>query len=183
MKINIVIEKVKRLPIYWNTPIFSRNLLKFYKVNMKKLALPIRFGIAISGSLIAYFLILSLFNLHTSPIYSLFNSVITAFGIYEAIKSYKLREGSKFNYTNGFTTGIIAGFVATIIFTIFFTFYATEINEEFLVKLLEVFKDNYHIGIGSVAFGVAVMGFATTVVLTLAFMQLFKNSGNIPQNQ
>ncbi len=150
---------------------------------MKKVTLPVRFGIAISGSLIAYFLILSLFNAHTSPIYSLFNTVITAFGIYEAIKSFKLREGKKFNYTNGFTTGIVTGFVATIIFTIFFTFYATEINAEFLVKLLEVFKGDYHIGIGSVAFGVAIMGFTTTVILTLAFMQLFKNSRNIPQNQ
>lgn len=150
---------------------------------MKKVSLPVRFGIAISGSLIAYFLILSLFGAHTSPIFSLFNSVITAFGIYEAIKSHKLREGNNFNYTNGFTTGIISGFLATIIFTIFFTFYATEIDSDFLARLLEVFEGDYHIGIGSVAFGVAIMGFTTTVVLTLAFMQLFKNSRNIPKNQ
>ncbi len=150
---------------------------------MKKVTLPVRYGIAISGSLIAYFLILSLFNAHTNPVYSLFNGVITAFGIYEAIKTYKLREGSKFNYTNGFTTGIVTGFVATIIFTIFFTFYATEVNTDFLVKLLEVFKGGYNIGIGSVAFGVAILGFTTTVILTLAFMQLFKNSRNISQNK
>jgi hypothetical protein len=30
-----------------------------------------------------------------------------------------------------------------------------------------------------VSFTVAIMGFATTVVLTLAFMQLFKSSRNI----
>ena len=149
---------------------------------MKKVTLPVRFGIAISGSLIAYFLILSLFNLHTSPLFSLFNSVIIAFGLYEAIKSYKLRQGNKFNYTNGFTAGIISGFVATIIFTIFFAFYATEIDANFLNKLLEDFSRNYHVGIGIVVFTVAIMGFATTVVLTLAFMQLFKNSRNIPQN-
>ena len=145
---------------------------------MKKISLPVRFGIAISGSLIAYFLILSLFGLHTNPAYSLFNGVITAFGIYESIKSFKLSEGDMFNYTNGFTTGIVAGFVATIIFTIFFTFYGTEINPDFLGKLLKVFKGEYHVGIGSVAFTVAIMGFATTVVLTLAFMQLFKGNHN-----
>ncbi len=150
---------------------------------MKKVTLPVRFGIVISVFLIAFFLILSLFNAHTNPAFSLFNSVITAFGIYKAIKSCKLREGNKFNYTNGFTTGIITGFVATMIFTIFFTFYATEINTNFLIELLEVFKGDYHVGIGLVAFTVAIMGFATTVVLTLAFMQLFKNSRNIPQNQ
>ncbi len=150
---------------------------------MKKIALPVRFGIAISGSLIAYFLILSLFNLHTSPAFSLFNSVITAFGIYEAIKSYKLRQGNKFNYTNGFATGIISGFVATIIFTIFFAFYATEIDNNFLNELLEGYSKNYHVGIGQVVFTVAIMGFSTTVVLTLTFMQLFKNSRNLSQNQ
>ncbi|MBN4070466.1 DUF4199 domain-containing protein [Olleya sp. AH-315-F22] len=150
---------------------------------MKKIALPVRFGIAISGSLIAYFLILSLFNLHTSPSFSLFNGVITAFGLYETIKSYKLRQGNKFNYTNGFIAGIISGFVATIIFTIFFAFYATEIDANFLNKLLEGYSRNYHVRIGLVVFTVAIMGFATTVVLTLAFMQLFKNSRNIPQNQ
>ena len=146
---------------------------------MKKVTLPVRFGIAISGSLIAYFLILSLFNLHTSPLFSLFNSVIIAFGLYEAIKSYKLRLGNKFNYTNGFTAGIISGFVATIIFTIFFAFYATEIDANFLNKLLEGFSRNYYIGIGHVVFTVAIMGFATTIVLTLAFMQLFKSSRNM----
>ena len=146
---------------------------------MKKIALPVRYGIAISGSLIAFFLILSLFGLHTNPAFSLFNGVITAFGIYEAIKTYKLREGSKFNYTNGFTTGIVTGFLATFIFTIFFTFYATEINTDFLKELLEVFESGYHVSIGLVSFTVAIMGFATTVVLTLAFMQLFKGSRNM----
>jgi hypothetical protein len=146
---------------------------------MKKISLPVRFGVAISGSLIAFFLILALFDAHTSPFFSLFNSVITAFGIYEAIKACKLREGDKFNYTTGFTTGLITGFVATIIFTIFFTLYASEVDPDFLGKLLEVFKGEYHVGIGSVAITVAIMGFTTTVVLTLSFMQLFKSSRNM----
>ena len=49
---------------------------------MKNYALPIRFGIAASGCLIAYFLILSLLGLHTNVFYSLFNGVITGFSIY-----------------------------------------------------------------------------------------------------
>ena len=146
---------------------------------MKKLSLPIRFGVAISGSLIGYFLLLSLFNYHTNLFFSLFNGVITGFGIFEAIRFYKLEQGKEFNYTTGFTTGIITGFSATLIFTIFFLFYATEINSNFLLELLEVFKGNYNVGIGLVTFVVAIMGFATTVVLTLTCMQYFKNSSNI----
>jgi hypothetical protein len=141
---------------------------------MIKVALPIRFGIAMSGSLIAYFLILSLFKLHTNPIYSLFNGVIIGFGIYEAIRSYKLEKGNDFSYYGGFTVGIVSGFVSTLIFTIFFTFYATEINGDFLPQLLGAYGDSYDVGIGIVSFTVAIMGFATTIVLTLSFMQLLK---------
>ena len=149
---------------------------------MKKIALPIRFGLVITACLIAFFLILALFNLHTNPLFSLFNGLITGFGIYEAIRVYKLEQGSNFNYINGFKIGLIAGSVATLLFTIFFTLYATEINPEFLPSLLEVFNGSYSSGIGIVAFVVAIMGFATTVVLTLSFMQLFKPSKNIIQS-
>lgn len=169
---------------------------------MKKIGLPIRFGIAISASLIAYFLILSLFNVHTSPIYSLFNSVIISFGIYEAIKSFKLTEGDKFNFTNGFTTGI---------FTIFFAFYVVEIDTDFFIRFLESFnrheiiyysssesnyfefKDNLNVvpmledgilifGVILILSTVAIMGFLTTLVLTLIFMPLIMRSNNILQN-
>ncbi|HZW62290.1 MAG TPA: DUF4199 domain-containing protein [Flavobacteriaceae bacterium] len=146
---------------------------------MKKIILPVRYGIAISGCLIAYFLLLALFDLHTKPAFSLFNALITGFGIYEAIKHYKHEQGKNFNYTSGFSTGIIAGFVATLIFTIFFLAYATEINKSFLDQLLEVFKGDYNVHVGLVSFVVAIMGFATTVILTFTFMQLFKNSKNI----
>jgi len=147
---------------------------------MKNFTLPIRFGLVISASLIAFFLFLALFNLHTNPIFSLVNGVITGFGIYEVIKYHKLRVGKNFTYTSGFTHGIIAGFVATIIFTAFFLLYATELNLAFLSGLLEVFKGDYNVGIGVVCFVVAIMGFSTTVVLTLTCMQLFKDSRNIP---
>lgn len=146
---------------------------------MKQYALPIRFGIAVSGSLIAYFLLLSLFNLHTNIFYSLFNGVITGFGIYEAIKYFRAKEGSAFNYGKGFAAGIVTGFVGTLIFTFFFAFYATEINLGFLDELSKVWFRDYNTSEGIVFFTVAIMGFATSLVLTLSFMQLFKSSNNL----
>ncbi|WP_353780102.1 DUF4199 family protein [Winogradskyella sp. 3972H.M.0a.05] len=150
---------------------------------MKNFILPIRYGIAISGSLIAYFLILSLLGWHTKPIFSLFNGVVVGFGIYEAIRSYKSEQGDDFNYPKGFSVGVITGFVATLIFTIFFLLYATELQPGFVEELLEPFRRDSNIGVGIVSFVVAIMGFATTVVLTLTFMQYFKKSWNISQNQ
>jgi len=147
---------------------------------MKNFTLPIRFGLAISAALIAFFLFLALFNLHTNPIFSLGNGFITGFGIFEVIKYHKIQTGKSFNYTTGFVQGLVAGFVATIIFTAFFLLYATELNPTFLSNLLAVFKGDYNVGIGVVCFVVAIMGFSTTVVLTLTFMQLFKDSRNTP---
>tara|TARA_R110002051_G_scaffold234092_4_gene295738 strand:- start:157 stop:612 length:456 start_codon:yes stop_codon:yes gene_type:complete len=141
--------------------------------------LPVRFGIATSGSLIAYFLILSLFGLHTNVFYSLFNGVITGFGIYEAIKYLRIQNRDTFNYGRGFSAGIVTGFVATLIFTVFFAFYATEINLDFLPELSEQWFKNNNKEVGIVFFTVAIMGFATSIVLTLAFMQLFKSSNNL----
>lgn len=146
---------------------------------MKKFALPIRFGIATSGCLIAYFLILSLFDLHTNVFYSLFNGVITGFGIYEAIRYFKLRDRVGFNYGVGFIAGVITGCVSTLVFTFFFAFYATEFNTDFLKELSAVWAKDYKNFVGIVFVTVAIMGFATSLVLTLSFMQLFKSSNNL----
>lgn len=145
---------------------------------MKSYALPIRFGIAISGCLIAYFLILSLVGLHTNVFYSLFNGVITGFGIYEAIKFYRLKNPESFGYGTGFVAGVVTGAVATIMFTFFFALYSTELNTSFLSELSSAYAKDYQNFEGIVFVTVAVMGFATTLVLTLSFMQLFKASNN-----
>ncbi|MCM8570923.1 DUF4199 domain-containing protein [Gramella jeungdoensis] len=150
---------------------------------MGKSSIPIKYGVAIAAGLIAYFLILSLFGLHVNPIYSLFNSVIMAYGMYEAIKHYRLEKGNKFKYQKGFMASLLTGFNATIIFTIFFGFYATEFNPDFLNQLITMWITDYSTNIGIVLFVVAIMGFATSLVLTLAYMQLFKDSWNTKEGK
>ncbi len=149
---------------------------------MKKLSLPIRFGLVTSAVLIAYFLVLAMVDKHTNPAFSFVNAIITGFGIYEAIRLSKFENPDNFSYGEGFKTGIITGFVATIVFTVFFLFYATEINSEFIPELLQKIKGGFNADVGMVTFVVAVMGLATTVVSALTVMQLFKKTGNIPQN-
>ncbi|AUP79841.1 DUF4199 domain-containing protein [Flavivirga eckloniae] len=149
---------------------------------MKKISLPIRFGLVTSAMLIAYFLVLSLFDKHTNPAFSFFNAVITAFGICEAVRLRKIENPETFSYGEGFKTGVITGFIATILFTAFFLFYATEVNPTFLSELLLTIKGGFTVDIGMVTFIVAVMGFATTVVAALAIMQVFKSTGNAVQN-
>ncbi len=150
---------------------------------MKNLILPIRFGLVTSAVLIAYFLVLSLFNKHINPAFSLVNAAITLFGIYEAIKISKLQYPMEFSYGEGFKTGIITGAVATIVFTLFFLLYATEINSDFLPALLENMNWGFKSHIGLIVFVVAVMGFSTSIVSSLTVMQLFKNSNNYVENK
>lgn len=142
---------------------------------MDKFTLPIRFAFALTTSLIAYFLVLSLFGLHTNPFFSLFNGVITGFAIYEAIRYRRLELGENYNYTIGFSAGIVTGFLASILFTLFMTVYASEVDPDFLTQLAPDYAAHYDIGGGVFSFIVLLMGLATSVVLTLTFMQLFKN--------
>lgn len=150
---------------------------------MKNISFPIRFGLVTSAVLIAYFLVLALVDKHTNPAFSFVNAIITAFGIYEAIRISKLSNKAAFTYGDGFKTGIITGFVATIVFTLFFLVYATEINSEFIPQLLKQMKGGLNSGIGIITFVVAIMGFATSVVSSLTVMQLFKKSNNVAQNK
>ena len=151
---------------------------------MKKVTLPIRYGLVTSAVLIAYFLVLALVHKHTNPAYSFFNAVITGLGIYEVIRLYKLEKGNAFTYINGFTAGMITGFTATLLFTIFFLFYITEFNDNFIQDMLQIVNNGgIDITVGMLAFIVGIMGLITTVISTFTIMQLFKISTKSPQNK
>ncbi|WP_373058498.1 DUF4199 domain-containing protein [Zunongwangia sp. H14] len=150
---------------------------------MNKLSIPLKYGIFTAIALIAYFLILSIFGLNVFPIYSLFNAVITAAGMYLAIKQYRTKKGDKFKYQKGFATGMFTGFMATFIFTAFFAVYAADINPEFFHELVSMWESEYETPLGLVIFAVALMGASTTVALTLTYMQLFKRSWNTKEGK
>lgn len=150
---------------------------------MKNLILPIRFGLVTSAVLIAYFLVLALFNKHINPAFSLVNAAITLFGIYEAIRLSKLENPEVFTYGEGFKIGVVTGSIATLVFTFFFLFYATEISPSFLPALLDNINWGFKSHIGLIVFVVAIMGLSTTVVSALTVMQLFKKSNNYVEHK
>lgn len=145
-------------------------------------SIALKYGLYITASLIAYFLILRLFNLHENPWLRLFNGVFMSSGIYFAIKYYKLMSDKNFSYINGAKTALVTGFIATVLFTVFMAIYMFHIDVAFTKKLLGDWLSDYEAGANILLFIIFVEGLASTVVLALAFMQLFKNSRNIPQN-
>ena len=150
---------------------------------MKSTSVPLMYGIYIAIALIAYFLLLSLFGLHQNPAYSIFNLVITGGGIFLAIKRYRDKKAGKFKYQKGFMTGLSAGFIATILFTGFFAVYTSELNPGFQEELITMWETDWFVNIGMLIFTVALMGFATSLVVTLAIMQLYKPSWNTSEGQ
>ncbi len=150
---------------------------------MINLKIPILYGIGVAIALIAYFLILSIFGLHINPVYSVFNGVIMAVGLFMALKAYRKSKGNKFKYQKGFSAVFLTGMNATLIFVIFFAFYATEFNPDFLDQLISMWSTFYSTGIASVLVTVAFMGSSTSIVLSLAYMQLYKDSWNTKEGK
>ncbi|WP_431132836.1 DUF4199 family protein [Psychroserpens mesophilus] len=142
----------------------------------------LKYGLYTTFSLIAYFLILKLFNLHENPWLRLFNGVFMCSGIYFAIKNYKLTSENNISYINGIKTALITGFIATILFTVFMAIYMFHIDVAFTEKLLGDWMNDYEAGANILLFIIFIEGLASTVVLALAFMQIFKKSHNISQN-
>ncbi|EDP98490.1 DUF4199 domain-containing protein [Kordia algicida OT-1] len=139
----------------------------------------IKYGGFIAMSLILYFLIVRLVGLHENPWLRLLNGVIVAFGIYKVIKDVKKESGASFNYFEGFKAGIISGFVATLIFTLFMGIYIFHIDTEFAEKIMAMSLGSVATEPGLLLFIILIEGFASTVVLSLLFMQKFKPSWNI----
>lgn len=149
---------------------------------MKKLSYPVTYGLLIAIGLIAYFLLLSLFGLHINPAYSIFNMIILGAGLYFAITRYKESKGGKYRFQKGFMVGLTTGFIATVLFTAFFAVYA-ELDPDFLNELITMWETDWFVSIGMVIVTVALMGLASTVVITFAWNQLLKNTRNTSEGQ
>lgn len=136
-----------------------------------------RYGIGIAIILIAYFLILKLIGLHQYPVLSAVNALVFGAGLYMAMKKYSLQDGD-FKYESGFEVGLLSGGIASIIFTIFMAIYMYQIDTEFAASIMEKWHLEYDSGTLMLLISILIMGFATTLVLTLSFMQLLKKSWN-----
>ena len=144
---------------------------------MKKSKSPIKFGIGISIVLILSFLLFASLNLHINPIYSLINGLIMATGMLAFINNYKKEKQETFNYQKGFVATLFTGFNATVTFTLFFAIYADIIEPNYISTLLGNWSK--HTPETLVVFTVFSMGLVTTLLLSLTYMQYYKNSWNL----
>lgn len=149
----------------------------------RSLSFALKYGVFIAIALIGYFLLLRIFDLHERPLLRLLNGLFMGLGIFLAIKSFKTDNVSGFTYVDGFKTGLLTGFIATGIFIVFMAVYIFHLDTEFPKKIL---ADRF--GSGSRDSGLLILvivleGLASTAVLTLACMQLFKKSNQVGQQE
>lgn len=137
----------------------------------------IKYGVAIAIIMIAYFLILKLIGLHEYPVFSAMNGVFIGGGIFYAMRAFK-RSSDSFDYGEGFKFGLITGGAATIVFGCFMAIYIFQIDTVFAHSILDSWGLTYNKGGLALIISLIIMGFATSFILTLSFMQLLKESWN-----
>ncbi|OYX22732.1 MAG: hypothetical protein B7Z06_11250 [Flavobacteriales bacterium 32-35-8] len=143
----------------------------------------LKYGVFTALTLIIYFLALKLIGLHNNPWFRIFNGPIMGYAIYVAIKNHKSASGTEFDYGSGFKIGLSTGFIATVLFAAFMCIYMFYLDTAFTNNLLKNWFSDFDYGSGILVFIILIEGLASTVVLTLTCMQLFKNSRNIIQNK
>jgi len=136
-----------------------------------------KFGIGIAAIMIAYFLLTKLVGLHQYPVLSALNGLFIGGGIFFALKNYKASTVA-FKYQDGFQLGLWVGGLATIIFSMFMAVYIFQIDAQFAEAVLKSWGLAYNKGALILIISLVIMGFSTSFVLTLAFMQLLKESWN-----
>lgn len=74
--------------------------------------------------------------------------------------------------------GLFSGGIASVLFSIFMAIYMYQIDTEFSSGIMNKWNLEYDLGTLMLVLSILIMGFATTIVLTLSFMQLLKTSWN-----
>lgn len=136
-----------------------------------------KYGIIIAGVMVAYFLLTKLVGWHQYPVLSAANGLFIGCGIFFSLKTYK-KSSTAFKYQDGFQLGLWTGGLATVLFSIFMALYIFQIDAQFAEAVLNSWGLNYNKGALILIISLVIMGFATTFVLTLSFMQLLKETWN-----
>ncbi len=137
----------------------------------------LKYGIGIAIAMIAYFLMTKLLGLHQYPVLSALNGVIIGAGIFFSLGRYKA-DSESFKYHDGFQLGLFTGGLATVLFSAFMAIYIFQIDTQFAEAVLDTWNLNFNKGSLILIMSLVIMGFSTSFILTLAFMQLLKESWN-----
>lgn len=140
-----------------------------------------KYGFLIGLALILYFLLIRVLGLVEVYWLRLLNGIILGYGIYYAIRKSKEKLNNHINYFEGIGVGIKSGLVATGLFVSFLAIYMYHIDPSFSERLLAKLGWSINNPEKILLMTIFVEGVASTVILSLTFMQLFKTSWNLEE--
>ncbi len=138
-------------------------------------------GLYIGLSLIIYFLLIRALGLIEVYWLRLLNGLILGYGIYYVIKKSKEYQNNHISYFDGIGIGIKSGLIATGLFVAFLAIYMYHIDPSFSSRLLAKLGWTANNPEKILLMTIFIEGVASSVVLSLTFMQLFKTSWNLEE--
>lgn len=98
--------------------------------------IPERYGLAIAGGFILYFVLMFLLGQGSHVELRLLNLPILGAGVYFGLKKFKETHGKHINYFRALATGVAISAIGTFIFAVFF-FAFTKMNPDFMTWIVE----------------------------------------------
>lgn len=128
--------------------------------------------------LIIYFLLMQWFGFAGSAWLSIPNIIFMFLGMTGAIRAVYMKQGDRFRYMDGFLSGLAMGFLVTILFTVFFAIYIFELAPDYSVDIMGGMFKGYKAGEAELTLATLLFGLATTIILALTIIPVFKQSWN-----
>jgi len=148
---------------------------------MEQIKFSIKYGLTIGISLILYFLLVRALGLIEVYWLRLLNGIILGAGIYYTIKQNKEQLNNHIDYFSGIGIGIKAGLIATALFVSFLAIYMYHMDPGFSERLMAKLGWNISNPEKILLVTIFMEGVASTIILSLTFMQLFKTSWNLKE--
>lgn len=137
-----------------------------------------KYIIGTTAVLIIYFLVMQWAGFAGSAWLSMPNILFMLVGMTLAIRAVYRSRGEQFRYMDGFLSGLAMGFIVTVLFTFFFAIYIFEIAPDYTVDIMGGLFKGYKAGEAELTLATGLFGMATTIVLALLIIPIFKPSWN-----
>jgi hypothetical protein len=138
-----------------------------------------KYIIGTAGALILYFMAMQWAGFAGNPWLSIVNIFFMLAGMSGAMRAVYIKQGERFRYMDGFLSGLAMGFIVTLIFTTFFAIYIFELNPSYAEDIMGGMFMGYKAGPSELVLATVLFGMATTIVLALTIIPIFKQSWNI----
>ncbi|MBL0745177.1 DUF4199 family protein [Chryseolinea lacunae] len=131
--------------------------------------IPENYGLRIAVGLIAYFLVMKLFNLSHHVELRLLNLVILSLGVYLALKKFRNEHSDRLNYFRGLIMGVATAGIGSLGFGLFLFIYM-QLDSAMMASIVENEPMGRYLNPYMSAFIVVLEGFFSGLLVTFVLL-------------